>query len=192
MWTAIGVGILVTWQAAFVPAGTAGSDRKPSVAAAEAGGDSDESPPAAAPAPVAPAQTGTTLYFRSDVGKGFGLTEARFELDGRDLPTVLTTAEHSQGYVIFTGPLAPGRHVLTSHVSYQAHARSIFTYVAGYKFNLDTDHELQVPATGTLSATVVGSERKGFNVPFEQSLTLTFEMPAVGAAAGTPAVPMAH
>src|SRR5262245_50047580 len=111
MWMAIGVGILLTAQAGATPAIVPPKeDTAPATGGAEA-----EAPGAEAPA----AATETTVRFRNDVGNGFQLTEARFTLDGRALPSMLTSAARGQEFVIFSGPLAPGRHVISAHVTYQ-------------------------------------------------------------------------
>jgi hypothetical protein len=169
---AMGVGILVVAQAGVSP-----GDVRPK--AAVTGIDTDHAP--AMEVPGTPASTDATLRFRNDVGDTFDLLGARFALDGRDLPALLTSAEHGQDYVIFAGPIAPGRHVLTSHITYKSRSRSIFTYMNGYTFNLDTVHELVAPDSGAMTATVVGKRDKGFNVPFERSLVLGLEKPVVPA-----------
>jgi hypothetical protein len=172
MWTAIGVGILVVSQAAALPAGT---ERQARPAVGESNGSAEPTLPGAG--------TGTTLYFRNDVGDRFNLLQARFAVDGRDLPALLTRAEEGQDYVIFAGRLSPGRHVITSHVSYQARNIAIFTYLKGYTFHLDNEVDIEVPTIGPLQATVVGRENKGFNVPFEQSLGLALSEPLASSAA---------
>jgi hypothetical protein len=168
MWMAIGVGILLAAQAGATPAVVA---PKEATVPGVNGADSD------APAVESPAAgTDTTLRFRNDVGNGFELTEARFTLDGRNLPVLLTSSmAHGQEYVIFSGPLSPGHHVLNSHVTYQGKSRSIFTYMKGYTVNLDSAHELNVAASGATTATIVGKPNKGFNVPFERSLMVEME-----------------
>ncbi len=172
MWTAIGVGILVVSQAAALPAGT---ERQERPAVAQSNGSAEPTLPGA--------ETGTTLYFRNDVGNRFSLLQARFAIDGRDLPALLTRAEQGQDYVIFAGQLTPGRHLVTSHVSYQARNVAVFTYLKGYTFHLDNEVEVDVPTIGPLRATVVGHENKGFNLPFEQSLGLALEEPLASGAA---------
>ncbi len=165
---AMGVGILLAAQAGATPAVVA---PKEATAPAVNGADSD------APAVESPAAgTETTLRFRNDVGDAFQLTEVRFTLDGRSLPVLLTSSvAHGQDYVIFTGPLTPGRHVLNSHITYQGKSRSIFTYMKGYTLNIDSAHELNVATSGATSATIVGKPNKGFNVPFERSLMVEME-----------------
>jgi hypothetical protein len=179
MWTAIGVGILVMAQAGALPA-TAQPKAATSTAAAKrtattSGADTDT---AGMEAPATAASGEATLRFRNEVGNGFQMTEARFALDGRPLETLLTSAAQGQEFVIFAGPVAPGHHVITTHVSYQGQSRaSIFTYMKGYTFNLDSTHEINVPEGGTAKATIVGKTNKGFNVPFEQSLIVEMEPP---------------
>jgi hypothetical protein len=182
MWTAISVGILVLAQAGASPASSrpqaaagapATAAAKPAATASSAATDT-----ATEEAPATAARGEATLRFRNDVGNAFQMTEARFAMDGRSLPTLLTSAEHGQDYVIFAGPITPGRHVITSHISYQGQSRgTIFTYMKGYTFNIDSTHEINVPEGGTTNATIVGKTNKGFNVPFEQSLIVEMEPP---------------
>jgi hypothetical protein len=128
--------------------------------------------------------TDTTLRFRNDVGDAFQLNEARFTLDGRDLPSLLINVARGQEYVIFTGPLRPGRHLIASPLTYQGRARSIFTYMKGYMLTLDTMHELNVSDTGATTATIVGRPNKGLTVAFENSLKVELQQqPTTPAAA---------
>jgi hypothetical protein len=181
MWTAIGVGILVMAQAGAAPTAA----RPKSEAAVSATAAADETDTTATEAPATSAGADTTLRFRSDVGDAFQLSEARFSLDGRILPTLLTSVERGQDYVIFTGPIAPGRHVISSHLAYQSRSRSIFTYMSGYKFMLDNAHELNVGDGAPTTVTIVGKPNKGFNVPFERSLKVEMEQPTGVAGTGT-------
>jgi hypothetical protein len=178
MWTAIGVGILVVAQAGGLPGA---GQLQPTTTPPQNEAPTTGAPGADLRAPEAPpkgATSATTVRFRNDVGDAFQLSEARFTLDGQDLPALLTSADHGQDYVIFTGAMTPGRHVISSHVTYQGRSRSIFTYMKGYTFTLDTTHELNIPNSGATSATIVGRPNKGFNVPFENSLKVDLDQPA--------------
>jgi len=161
MWITIGVGILVVAQAGAAP-------YKTTATGAATGPGEVDLPTSDEPAPAV--MSDTTVRFRNDVGDAFQMLEARFILDGHELPTVLTSVPRGQDVVIFDGQIAPGKHSLTSHVVYQGRSRSIFTYMKGYTFNLDSTHELDVAASGATSATIIGKPNKGFNVPFEKSL----------------------
>jgi len=172
MWITLGVGILLVAQAGMAPS-TAPTTAKTRPTAAATGIGEVDLPTSDASAPAV--MNDTTLRFRNDVGDAFEMQEARFTLDGRDLPTVLTGAARGQDYVIFTGQIPPGRHSLSSHVVYQGRSRSIFTYMKGYTFTLDTTHELNVPDGGATSATIVGRPNRGLTVAFEHSLKVDLE-----------------
>jgi hypothetical protein len=135
-------------------------------------------PPVATPAAVAvPAPAATalaTLSFRNDVGKKLRLVEARFTMDGADLPTVVTGAEPGKSYVVFGGSVKPGRHVVTARLTYQGERR-VFSYMKGYKLNVTADQVLTTPENRAVSFTVVGAEHTGMNVPLEKRLVVKVE-----------------
>ena len=129
----------------------------------------------AAVAAVAPAPTAfATVSFRNDVGKKLRLVEAHFAMDGEKLPVVLTSAEPGKSYVIVSGAVKPGPHVVTARLTYQGD-RGIFSYMKGYKLNVRSNQVLTAPADRPASFTVVGSEHKGMTVPIEQRVVVTVE-----------------
>jgi len=182
MWITIGVGILVLAQAGAAPSTAPAIRAKTSPTAAATGIGEVDLPTSDASAPAV--MNDTTLRFRNDVGDAFQMLEARFTLDGRELPTLLTSAARGQDYVIFSGHMPPGRHSITSHVVYQGRNRAIFTYMKGYTFTLDTTHELNVPDGGATSATIVGKPVKGLTVAFENSLKVDLEQQPAAAVSG--------
>ena len=136
-------------------------------------------PPAVAtPAAVAastPSPTAlATLSFRNDVGKKLRLVEARFTMDGADLPTVLTGAEPGKSYRVFGGSVKPGPHVVTARLTYQGERR-VFSYMKGYKLNVRSDQVLTAPENRAVRFTVVGAENTGMNVPLEKRLVVKVE-----------------
>jgi hypothetical protein len=132
---------------------------------------------APAPAVAAPAQTPSafaTVSFRNDVGKKLRLTEARFAMDGAKLPVVLTSAEPGKSYVILTGAVKPGPHVVTARLTYRGE-RGVFTYMKGYKLNVRSSQVVTTPAERTVYVTVVGAENQGMNVPLERRVVVRVE-----------------
>ena len=129
----------------------------------------------AAVAAVAPAPAGfATVSFRNDVGKKLRLVEAHFAMDGETLPVVLTSAEPGKSYVIVSGAVKPGPHVVTARLTYQGD-RGIFSYMKGYKLNVRSNQVLTAPADRPANFTVVGSEHKGMTVPIEKRVVVTVE-----------------
>ena len=128
---------------------------------------------AAPPAPGAPGRA--TLHFKNDAGGTFTLAEARFEIDGAELPTVLTTAARGQRQLVFSGELPPGRHVVASHVTYHGADRAVFSYMKGYTFKVQSDDAFVAHADHPVTFTIVCKEKTGFNVPVEKRLFITVE-----------------
>ena len=129
----------------------------------------------AAVAAVAPTRTAfATVSFRNDVGKKLRLVEARFTMDGESLPVVLTSAEPGKSYVIVSRAMIPGPHVVTARLTYRGD-RGVFSYMQGYKLNVQSQQLLTAPAEGPVSFTVVGSEHKGMTVPLEKRVVVTVE-----------------
>jgi hypothetical protein len=135
-------------------------------------------PAAVVPAAVAPAAPSPTAFatvsFRNDVGPKLRLVEARFAIDGEKLPVVLTSAAPGKSYVITSGAVKPGPHVVSAHLTYQGD-RGVFSYMKGYKLNVRSAQRLTTPADRTVSFTVVGHENKGMAVPLEKSVVVTVE-----------------
>jgi hypothetical protein len=136
-----------------------------------------EAPPAAPAAVTAVAAAPAafaTVSFRNDVDKKLRLIDAQFTMDGAQVPVVLTNAEPGKSYVIASGAVKPGPHVVSARLTYQGD-RGVFTYMKGYKLNVRSDQVLTTPADRTVSFTVVGAENRGINVPFERRVTVRVE-----------------
>jgi hypothetical protein len=130
--------------------------------------------PAAVAAPTPSPTALATLSFRNDVGKRFRLVEARFTMDGADLPTVLTGAEPGKSYVVFGGAVKPGPHVVTARLTYQGERR-VFSYMKGYKLNVRSDQVLTAPENRAVSFTVVGAENTGMTVTLDKRVVIKVE-----------------
>lgn len=129
----------------------------------------------AAVAAVAPTPTvQATVSFRNDVGKKLRLVDAQFTMDGEKLPVVLTSADPGKSYVIVSRPVIPGPHVVTVRLTYRGD-RGVFSYMQGYKLNVQSQQLLTAPADRPATFTVVGSEHKGMTVPLEKRVVVTLE-----------------
>jgi hypothetical protein len=169
MWRSIGAATLLFFSQVAAAAGTNDPIRGISVPGGDGGGRTATT----APTPALAAHA--TVHFRNDVSDAFQLVEARFSIDGVDLAAIVADAGTGQDFVVFTGPVSSGRHVITSHLTYRGRSRSVFTYLKGYTFNLDSQDELRTPGDSAVSFTVVGKENKGFNIPYEKRLGVALE-----------------
>jgi hypothetical protein len=129
------------------------------------------------------------LHFRNDAGSRFELMEARFSLDGQDLPLVFTHADPGQDLVVVAEPLAPGRHVVSTQLLYRIKGRKVFTYMNSYRFSVRSEEVLTALPDRSATFTIVGAEKKGINTPIDKTLKVNVETsvapPEPAQAAGT-------
>jgi hypothetical protein len=163
------------------PPGATGADCTADEVAVPAEATAPAAPAAVAPAvpaavaAVAPAPTTfATVSFRNDVGKKLRLVEARFTMDGENLPVVLTSADPGKSYVITSRSVVPGPHVVTVRLTYRGD-RGVFSYMQGYKLNVQSQQLLTAPSDRPVTFTLVGSEHKGMTVPLERRVVVTVE-----------------
>lgn len=129
-------------------------------------------PPARSATPASPSDPVATVHFRDEAGDGFQLVEARFVMDDHPLP-VLTAPPRAGDLVIYTGRVHPGRHVVSARLVYQGRSHGPFTYMAGYKLNVESREVVDVPADRPVSFTIATEKKKGMNIPFDKQLAVT-------------------
>ncbi len=130
---------------------------------------------AAAPQAAVEAPAHATLRFKNEAGNDYKLVEARFVIDGAQLPTVITSAQRGQIQPVFSGELPAGRHLLASRITYQGADHAIFSYMKGYTFHVTSDDEFVARGHDAVSMTIVCKEKTGFNQPMERRLFVTVE-----------------
>jgi len=116
-----------------------------------------------------------TLRFKNEAGATYKLVEARFVMDGAELPTVITSADHGETRQVFSGQVPAGHHVVASRLTYQGADRAIFSYMKGYTFHVKSDDEFVARGNNAVSMTIVCKEKTGFNDPVERRLFVTVE-----------------
>jgi hypothetical protein len=132
-----------------------------------------------AAAPESPAQVQvqvhTTLRFKNEAGANYKLVEARFVMDGAELPTVITSARRGETQQVFSGQVPAGNHVVASRLTYQGADRAIFSYMKGYTFHVKSDDGFVARGKTAVNMTIVCKEKTGFNEPVERRLFVTVE-----------------
>jgi len=130
---------------------------------------------AAAPESALEAQVHATLRFKNEAGANYKLVEARFVMDGAELPTVITSAQRGETQQFFSGQVPAGHHVVASRLTYQGADRAIFSYMKGYTFHVKSDDAFVARGKNAVSMTIVCKEKTGFNDPVERRLFVTVE-----------------
>lgn len=116
-----------------------------------------------------------TLHFQNDAGHTFRLVDARFLMDGADLPMVINSAERGKSYIVFSGKLPFGRHTVAAHLTHQGANHGVFSYMNGYTFKVKSDELLTVRGDQPVSFSIICKERTGFNDAVERRLVVTVE-----------------
>ena len=118
------------------------------------------------------------IRFRNDVGGGYRLVGAEFQIDGQPIRIAGANADaldSARDLPIYSGQLAPGSHVITSRLQFQGRKRGPFSYVEQYRFNVENTGGFVVPERGRANFTVVTRERRGINVPVDRRLDVMVE-----------------
>jgi hypothetical protein len=111
-----------------------------------------------------------TLHFKNALDKTLVLLDATLVLDGEPLAPV-TDLRPQGDNVVFTGYVAPGTHTIVTHVTCVGKKRGgVFTYMQGYKWEVSSEHTLNVPPKRSMVFTVSARRRKGMNIPVEKQV----------------------
>jgi hypothetical protein len=63
--------------------------------------------------------------------------------------------------------------VVSARLVYQGRNRGLFTYLTGYKVNLESREVVDVPADRPANFTIATEKKKGMNVPLDKQLAVT-------------------
>jgi hypothetical protein len=114
-----------------------------------------------------------TIHFKNGFDKALTLVEAELVLDGDPLAAVTDLSAQGDN-VVFSGRLAPGPHVVTTHLTVLGKKRGgIFTYMTDFKWNVTAEHTLTVLPGRKMTFTVSAVRKKGMNVPLDKQVEVT-------------------
>jgi hypothetical protein len=109
------------------------------------------------------ANTKVIIAHKNDMGTGFVLDKVTYTLDGEEI----LSRENQDGgldaqkeFEIFNGVLTAGSHELSVQMIYSASSIGVFTYLKGYKFNVNSKYRFS-PTDGRLTQINVVSFPRG-------------------------------
>jgi len=150
----------------------------------------------AAPASRPLAAEGATLLllFGPNESQGLLLQALRAELDGKEIPVQLPSADADPAVPVFKGSIVPGVHALQVEAEY-AGSPSVFSYVEGFRFRMRGQVEFDAASGEVVSVQGRVLSRSGLTVQWQDRYYLTLSGPArraakpaeAGAAAPAPA-----
>jgi hypothetical protein len=92
--------------------------------------------------------TRVLISHTNDVGSSFSLTSVVYYLDGKEVfrKTVLDgQPELLRETELVNGPMKPGPHELRTEMVFSGNGGGLFSYLAGYKFNVASKYAFDVP-----------------------------------------------
>jgi hypothetical protein len=114
-----------------------------------------------------------TVHFVNALDKKLvALTEARLMMDGKPLSEVTNVASGADT-VVFAGRVAPGSHVVQTHLTCRGRQRGPFSYVKGYTWQVQSEETLLVPPERAATFTISAVRHKGIAVPFDREVEIS-------------------
>lgn len=111
------------------------------------------------------------IVFQNDMSSAFRLVKALFVLDGavQYNKTDESGALGEQTTIpILSGSIPPGDHTLQLLLQFQGNGYGVFSYLKGYKFNVQSSHSFRAIEGKTISLQVIAYEKGGATTPLEE------------------------
>jgi hypothetical protein len=90
---------------------------------------------------------------------------------------------------IFNGSIPPGDHTVQVKLKFQGNGYGVFTYLRGYKFDVQSAHQWTAVEGKTIGLVATALEKGGVTTPLEQRPTVEWQekIGALGTGAAAPA-----
>jgi hypothetical protein len=113
-----------------------------------------------------------TVHFKNKLDKQLTLVSATLALDGTPLAPVTDFGPLGDN-VVFKAYVTPGPHVVTTHLMCLGGKRGPFTYLADYKWRVDSEQTLNLLPNRSMVFTISAVRRKGINVPLDKQVEVS-------------------
>jgi len=113
----------------------------------------------------------TEINFHNEMSSAFRLVRALFVLDG----AVQYNRQDDSGALadqkdipIYSGSISPGDHSVQAKLTFQGNGFGVFTYLRGYKFDVQSSHSFTAVEGKTLALTATAYEKGGVTTPLNE------------------------
>jgi hypothetical protein len=113
-----------------------------------------------------------TIHFKNALDKTLTLVTASLYMDGQPLQEVMNLAPQADN-IVFSGHVAPGAHVVTTHLTCHGRKRGVFTYLTEYKWQVSSEQTLNVLPNRAMVFTISAVRHKGMNVPVDKQVDIS-------------------
>lgn len=124
------------------------------------------------------AQTRAVILHANGLGGGFTMDHATYTLDGK----VIYDGDNKDGRLdagealqLFAGPIRAGDHDLTVAMKVRGRAYGPFTYLEGYKFNIQSKYVFQVIEGRANRLEIIATQKDDITLEPQDRLTVSYE-----------------
>jgi hypothetical protein len=118
------------------------------------------------------------ILFHDEMSSAFRLISALFVVDG----AIQYNRQDDTGSLadqkeipIFQGSIPPGDHTVIAKLKFQGNGYGVFTYLRGYKFDVQSAHNFTAVEGKTLQLVSTALEKGGVTTPLEQRPTIEWQ-----------------
>ncbi len=134
------------------------------------------------------------LVHRNEMGSSFYLESVAYALDGAPIYTKVDVdgdLEKREEFEIFNGRIVPGNHQISVQLTYRGHGYGLFSYLAGYKFKVQSSYTFSAEPGKVNTIKVVGFEKGGLTAELKDRPAIRYDMDVQREEARRGAVPAA-
>jgi len=129
------------------------------------------------------------IVFHNEMSNAFRLIQAVIIVDG----AIQYNRQDESGALadqkeipIFNGSIPPGDHTVQVKLKFQGNGYGVFTYLRGYKFDVQSAHQWTAVEGKTIGLIATALEKGGVTTPLEQRPTVEWQEKVGALGAGTP------
>jgi hypothetical protein len=119
------------------------------------------------------------LVHRNEMGSSFYLESVAYALDGAPIYTKVDVEgdlEKREQFEIFNGRIVPGNHQVSVQLVYRGHGYGVFSYLAGYKFKVQSSYTFNAEPGKVNTIRVVGFERGGLTAELKDRPAIRYDV----------------
>lgn len=130
------------------------------------------------------------IVFKNEMSSAFRLIQAIVIVDGAvqyNRADETGALADQKEIPIFNGSIPPGDHTVQVKLKFQGNGYGVFTYLKGYKFDIQSAHQWTAVEGKTIGLVAVALEKGGVTTPLEQRPQVQWEEKVGAIGAGVPA-----
>jgi hypothetical protein len=119
------------------------------------------------------------LVHRNEMGSSFYLESVAYALDGAPIYTKVDVdgdLEKRAELEVFNGRIVPGNHQIAVQLVYRGHGYGFFSYLAGYKFKVESSYTFNAEAGKVNTIKVVGFEKGGLTAELKDRPAVRYDV----------------